>query len=147
MKKLFIALTLLTVSLTLFAQDIKSVGLTDNDVKNWAKNCVAIHKYLFEIGVNTNVLTTVKDKNDIEIILQKYGICAPNNIEKYAVILQCATILNAENKLDEQTKAIMELTKTDPFAEVKKNINSKDYSVVKANSKAVLNAITELEKL
>ena len=147
MKKIFLALISLIMAFSLYAQNSKSVGLSDSDVKNWAKNCVSIQKEFEKIGIDTNDSFTVavSEKQKAESILQKYGISSPNSIEKYSMILQCAAILKAESELDEQSKAMMKLMKVDPLGDLKKNINSKDYNVVASNSKAVLKAVDELD--
>lgn len=147
MKKIFLALISLIMAFSLYAQNVKPVGLSDSDVKNWAKNCVSIQKEFEKIGIDTNDSFTVavSEKQKAESILQKYGISNPNSIEKYSMILQCAAILKAESELDEQSKAIMKLMKVDPLGDLKKNINSKDYNVVASNSKAVLKAVDELD--
>ena len=44
MKKIFILCVMIILTAAVFAQNAKSVGLTDSDVKNWAKNCVTIQK-------------------------------------------------------------------------------------------------------
>jgi len=147
MKKIFLALISLIMTFSLFAQNVKSVGLSDSDVKNWAKNSVSIQKEFEKIGIDTNDSFTVavSEKQKAESILQKYGISNPNSIEKYSMILQCAAILKAESELDEQSKAMMKLMKVDPLGDLKKNINSKDYNVVASNSKTVLKAVDELD--
>ena len=147
MKKIFLALISLIMAFSLYAQNSKLVGLSDSDVKNWAKNCVSIQKEFEKIGIDTNDSFTVavSEKQKAESILQKYGISNPNSIEKYSMILQCAAILKAESELDEQSKAMMKLMKVDPLGDLKKNINSKDYNVVASNSKAVLKAVDELD--
>ena len=135
------------MAFSLYAQNSKPVGLSDSDVKNWAKNCVSIQKEFEKIGIDTNDSFTVavSEKQKAESILQKYGISNPNSIEKYSMILQCAAILKAESELDEQSKAMMKLMKVDPLGDLKENINSKDYNVVASNSKAVLKAVDELD--
>lgn len=135
------------MAFSMYAQNSKPVGLSDSDVKNWAKNCVSIQKEFEKIGIDTNDSFTVavSEKQKAESILQKYGISNPNSIEKYSMILQCAAILKAESELDEQSKAMMKLMKVDPLGDLKKNINSKDYNVVASNSKAVLKAVDELD--
>ena len=147
MKKIFLALISLIMAFSLYAQNSKPVGLSDSDVKNWAKNCVSIQKEFEKIGIDTNDSFTVavSEKQKAESILQKYGISSPNSIEKYSMILQCAAILKAESELDEQSKAMMKLMKVDPLGDLKKNINSKDYNVVASNSKTVLKAVDELD--
>ena len=147
MKKIFLALISLIMAFSLYAQNSKPVGLSDSDVKNWAKNCVSIQKEFEKIGIDTNDSFTVavSEKQKAESILQKYGISSPNSIEKFSIILQSAVILKAESELDEQSKAMMKLMKVDPLGDLKKNINSKDYNVVASNSKAVLKAVDEID--
>ena len=69
----------------------------------------------------------------------------PNSVEKYSVILQSAVILKAESMLDEQTRAMMQVMKIDPFADLRTHINEKDYNVVAANSQAVFKAIKDVD--
>lgn len=149
MKNLFTLLVSLLMVSGLYAQNAKSVGLADSDVKNWAKNCVSIQKEFEKIGINSDesIRVAAKEKQNAETILQKNGISNPNSIEKYSVILQCAAVLKAESEIDEQSKAMMKMLNVDPLGDLKKNINSKDYAVVASNSKSVLHAIDELDKL
>ena len=149
MRKLFTLVVSLLMVSGLHAQNAKSVGLADSDVKNWAKNCVSIQKEFEKLGIDTNDPFTVSasEKQNAETILQKNGISNPNSIEKYSVILQCAAVLKAESEIDEQSKAMMKMLNVDPLGDLKKNINSKDYAVVASNSKSVLHAIDELDKL
>lgn len=147
MKKIFVLFVSLAVAFSLYAQNVASVGFTDSDVKNWAKNCVSIQKELEKIGIDSpdSVSVAVAEKGIAESILQKYGISNPNCIEKLISIMHCATVLKAESQLDEQTKAMMKAMNIDPLAELKKNINSKDYAIVSSNSKAVINAVDQLD--
>lgn len=149
MKKSFSLLISLLMVLSLYAQNAKSVGLSDSDVKNWAKNCVSIQKEFEKLGIDADdtFSAAMNEKEKAEKILQKYGISNPNSIDKYAIILQSAAVLKTESELDEQSKAMMKLMKVDPLGELKKNINSKDYNVVASNSKAVLKAVDELDNL
>lgn len=139
MKNLFTLLVSLLMVSGLYAQNAKSVGLADSDVKNWAKNCVSIQKEFEKIGINSDesIRVAAKEKQNAETILQKNGISNPNSIEKYSVILQCAAVLKAESEIDEQSKAMMKMLNVDPLGDLKKNINSK----------SVLHAIDELDKL
>lgn len=54
MKKIFLALISLIMAFSLYAQNSKPVGLSDSDVKNWAKNLNPIVKELQALGVWTN---------------------------------------------------------------------------------------------
>jgi len=148
MKKLFSFLILLAVTTSIFAQSGKSTGLTDNDVKNWAKNYFLIEESFDDAGIDEDNTASLSPKKKAlaEAILKKNGISGANCIEKFAMIQQCATILLSESELDEQSKALMKAMGLDPLAELKANINEKDYAVVEANSKLVLKTINKIEE-
>ena len=147
MKKIFALFAFFVVSFCVFAQNAKSVGLKDSDVKNWAKNCVTIQKELKKLGLDENdtYSEAMKEKAAVEKVLEKNGISGPNSIDKYAMILQCAAVIKAESELDEESLAMMKLLKVDPIGDLKKNINTKDYNVVNSNKKAVLKAVDDLD--
>ena len=146
MKKLLSLLISVLMLSAMHAQSAKSVGLSDSDVKNWAKNCVSIQKEFEKLGIDTNDPFTVSasEKQNAETILQKNGISNPNSIGKYSVILQCAAVLKAESEIDEQSKAMMKMMKVDPLGDLKKKINSNDFNVISSNSKSVLKAVDEI---
>ena len=124
----------------------KSSGLTDSDVKNWAKNLSTIQKEFDKAGLNSEEIATAgkKDYAKAEAILQKSGISAPDSVEKYAMINQCSTLLVAEEEMgsaDSKSMAMMKAMGLDPLAQLKETVNSKDYQIVKANKKAVISAV------
>ena len=153
MKKLIVLLTILVMVSSAFAQNPKSSGLTDNDVKNWAKNLKSIEREFDDAGISRDDVKSAskQEKAKAESILQKYGISAPNRIEKLAMINQCATLVMAESGvtgagIDPNAMAMLKTMGVDPFAELKANINQKDYKVVQANSKAVINAMNGIDE-
>ena len=153
MKKLIVLLTILVMVSSAFAQNPKSSGLTDNDVKNWAKNLKSIEREFDDAGISRDDVKSAskQEKAKAESILQKYGISAPNRIEKLAMINQCATLVMAESGvagagIDPNAMAMLKTMGVDPFAEIKANINPKDYKVVQANSKAVINAMNGIDE-
>lgn len=143
MKKFFIFCLLAVFSAALFAQNAKSTGVTDSDVKNWAKNLPTIVKEFDKIGIDPadSYLEAIDEKEKVENVLQKNGISGPDRIAKFETIVRSAAILKIEAELDEDSKEMMKLMNMDPTAELKKNINQKDYDVVAANSKAVIKAM------
>ena len=143
MKKFFTFCLLAVFSAVLFAQNAKSAGVTDSDVKNWAKNLPSIIKEFDKIGVDPadSYLEAIDEKDKVENVLQKNGISGPDRIAKFETIVRSAAILKIEAELDEDSKEMMKLMNMDPTAELKKNINQKDYDVVAANSKAVIKAM------
>ena len=147
MKKFFTFCLLAVFSAVLFAQNAKSVGVTDSDVKNWAKNLPTIVKEFDKIGIDPadSYLEAIDEKEKVENVLQKNGISGPDRIAKFETIVRSAAILKIEAELDEDSKEMMKLMNMDPTAELKKNINQKDYDVVAANSKAVLKAMDALD--
>lgn len=143
MKKFFTFCLLAVFSAVLFAQNAKSAGVTDSDVKNWAKNLPSIIKEFDKIGIDPadSYLEAIAEKEKVENVLQKNGISGPDRIAKFETIVRSAAILKIEAELDEDSKEMMKLMNMDPTAELKKNINQKDYDVVAANSKAVIKAM------
>lgn len=153
MKKIIVLLTILVMVSSAFAQNPKSSGLTDNDVKNWAKNLKSIEREFDDAGISRDDVksTSKQEKAKAESILQKYGISAPNRIEKLAMINQCATLVMAESGvagagIDPSAMAMLKTMGVDPFAELKANTNQKDCKVVKANEKAVINAMNGIDE-
>ena len=147
MKKIFSLVVSLIMAFSLYAQNVKSVGLSDSDVKNWAKNLNPIVKELQAIGVWTNdsINASANQKSKVDDVLNKYGISGSNCIEKFGVISECAVVVVAASELDAQSAALLKAMGMDPLAELKKNINSKDYAVVEANAKAVIEAYNNLD--
>lgn len=143
MKKFFTFCLLAVFSAVLFAQNAKSAGVTDSDVKNWAKNLPSIIKEFDKIGIDPadSYLEAIDEKEKVENVLQKNGISGPDRIAKFETIVRSAAILKIEAELDEDSKEMMKLMNMDPTAELKKNINQKDYDVVATNSKAVIKAM------
>ena len=146
LKKLVIAGVLMIFAATLFAEPA-STGVTDSDVKNWAKNLNSIVKELDSLGVWTgdSINVSAKQKASVDGVLNKYGISGSNCIEKFGMITSSAVVVVAANDLDPQSAALLQALGLDPMAELKKNINSKDYAVVEANSKAVVKAYNNLD--
>ena len=109
MKKIFLALISLIMAFSLFAQNVKSVGLSDSDVKNWAKNLNPIVKELQALGVWTNdsINASANQKSKIDGVLNKYGISGSNCIEKFGVISECAVVVVAASDLDAQSAALL----------------------------------------
>ena len=151
MKKLLLAFTALSLTTTAFAQNAKSAGITDADVKNWAKNLKQIDREFSDADISRDDIAgaSKQDKAKAEAILQKHGIAAPNRVNKLAMINQCATLVMAESGavagMDANTMAMLKQMGVDPFAELKQNTNQKDCKVVKANEKAVIAAMNGMD--
>ena len=145
-KKIVIVGVFMALTASLFAEPA-SAGITDSDVKNWAKNLNPMVKELQALGVWTNdsINATAKQKANVDDVLHKYGISGTNCIEKFGMITSCAVVVIAANDLDPESAALLKAFGMDPLADLKKNCNSKDYAVVEANSKAVVNAYNNLD--
>lgn len=146
LKRFVIFLMCFSLAASLFAEPA-STGLTDSDVKNWAKNLNSIVKEMNALGVWTgdSINATAKQKSNVDAVLNKYGISGSNCIDKFGMITTCAIVVVAANDLDAQSAALLQAMGMDPFAELKKNCNSKDLAVVEANSKAVAKAYNNLD--
>ena len=152
MKKSLILITAFITASAAFGQNAKSTGITKTDVQSWIKNQKQIEQSLNEAGISRDNIADAgkQEKAKAESILQKYGITAPNSIEKYAMINQCATLVLAENGagsgIDPNTMAMLKKMNVDPFAELRANTNQKDCKVVKANEKAIVNLMKEMDQ-
>ena len=153
MKKPLILITALITASAAFAQNAKSAGVTDADVKSWIKEQKQIESDLNAAGLSRDDIAgaSAQDKAKAETILQKHGISAPNSIEKYAMINQCATLVLAENGagsgIDPNTMAMLKKMNVDPFAELRANTNQKDCDVVKAYEKAIVSVMIEMDQI
>ena len=147
MKKLFSLLLSLIMVFGLYAQNAKSADVTDSDVKNWAKNLNPIVRELQALGVwsNDSINASQKQKASVDVVLNKYGISGSNCIEKFGAITSCAVAVCAASEIDAQSAAMLKAMGMDPTAELKKNLNPKDYAIVEANSKAVIKAYKNLD--
>ncbi len=145
-KKIVFASLFIALTASLFAEPA-STGITDSDVKNWAKNLNPMVKELQALGVWTNdsINATVKQKANVDNVLHKYGISGSNCIDKFGMITSCAVVVIAANDIDPESAALLKAFGMDPLADLKKNCNSKDYAVVEANSKAVVSAYNNLD--
>ena len=145
-KKIVFASLFIALTTSLFAEPA-STGITDSDVKNWAKNLNPMVKELQALGVWTNdsINATAKQKANVDNVLHKYGISGSNCIDKFGMITSCAVVVIAANDIDPESAALLKAFGMDPLADLKKNCNSKDYAVVEANSKAVVNAYNNLD--
>ena len=146
LKRFVVFLMCFTLVASLFAEPA-STGITDSDVKNWAKNLNSIVKELQTLGVwsGDSINATASQKNKVDGVLNKYGISGSNCMDKFGMITSCAIVVIAASELDPQSAAVLKAMGMDPMAELKKNINSKDYAVVEANSKAVAKAYQNLD--
>ena len=149
MKKLLFALMASALATTTFAQNAKSAGITDGDVKNWAKNLKAIERDLDEASLSRDDVASAskQEQAKADAILQKHGIAAPNRVNKLVMINQCAVLVMAESGaiagMDANTMAMLKQMGVDPFAEMRASTNQKDCKVVKANEKAIVAAMNE----
>ena len=152
MKKLLFALMASSLATTTFAQNAKSAGITDGDVKNWAKNLKAIERDLDEASLSRDDVASAskQEQAKADAILQKHGISAPNRVNKLVMINQCAVLVMAESGaiagMDANTMAMLKQMGVDPFAEMRASTNQKDCKVVKANEKVVVVAMNEMNE-
>lgn len=152
MKKPLILITAFITASAAFGQNAKSTGITKTDVQSWIKNQKQIQQDFNEEGISCDDIAnaSAQEKAKAESILKPTGIAAPKRIEKYAMINQCATLVLAENGagsgIDPNTMAMLKKMNVDPFAELRANTNQKDCKVVKANEKAIVNLMNEMDQ-
>lgn len=127
MKKLVsILFSLLFVAMA-FAQEVKSTGITDQDVKNYAKNFKTITKELDKLKDD--------DFSKIDVILEKNGISGPNRFQKFDMLMKCTEVAVYDYQISSnpETAKLLQSMGMDPLAETRKLINQKDFDVVNAN--------------
>lgn len=150
LKKLILALVIVFAAAVVFAEPA-STGLTDSDVKNFAKNYETIYYALQEYGYSDPLSygENASDTASVEKILEKNGISGPNRVNKLSMIGKCIGIAGAEAELakDPESAAILKAMGMDPMADLKKDVNSKDLNVVTANYPALEKVIAKSEEL
>lgn len=150
LKKVTALLIAVSCSLALFAEPA-STGLTDSDVKNFAKNYVAIYEALDDYGFSsiTNFSGKVSDLASAEAILGKFGISGPNRVEKLSMIGKCLVVVAYDTEIEKDPAGALMLKKLgmDPIAEQRAQTNSKDLKVVKANYSSLEKIYKDSEQL
>lgn len=135
MKKLISILFAMLFTSVIFAQNVKSAGVTDSDVKNYAKNFNAISKAIEKVKDN--------EATAIDSILEKNGISGPNRFEKFTMITNCAMVAVYDYSMesDPESAELLKKMGMDPVADIRKLINQKDYDVVYPNAKLLEKAL------
>lgn len=125
--------------------EAECTGLTDADMKAIIKNYGDIMTALDDYGADYTEDDYDTVDEDIENLLDKYGISGPDRYNKLIMAHYCEMILDydAEMKKDFTTAMTMKAMGIDPIAEYRKMVNDDDYKVVKANFKAFKKAIDE----
>ena len=146
LKKILALLLFIGLAAGLFAEPA-STGISDSDVKNWAKNLNTIVNDLQALGLwsGDTIDSTAGQKKTVDAILNKNGISGANCIEKFGMISTCAVVLISASEIDAQSAALLKAMGMDPMAELKKNVNAKDYALVEANAKAVIKAYNNMD--
>lgn len=134
MKKLISILFTLFLTTMIFAQ-AASAGITDKDVKNYAKNYKKIVKLLESANDNSDVAK-------INAEFEKLGISGPNSLYKVTVITSCATAALQQYTIETNPAlasmyATMGINVTDLAADK----NPDDYAVVYANIELLVAAM------
>ena len=139
MKKIFILLIAATMSFSLFAQNTKSTGLSDSDIKMFCKNFNSIYTELEKVGINLEDTSTFMNnevnKANATKVLNKNGISGKNAYDKVEAIAYCYAVetydLTLEN--DPKAAALAKKLNMDPVKEVRTQINEADAEVVHNN--------------
>lgn len=120
----------------LFAQKIQAVGVTDSDCKAFSNNFEKIYKQLDFLDDQTADYTAKKYAK-YETMLEGCGISGPNRVAKVAVINLCLGIFVAEEEIqsDPAMAAMMKKMGMDPTAQLKQQIDAKDFETINKNKK------------
>jgi len=138
MKKFILLVLTVFMTVSLFAQNAKSTGLTDKDVQNFAKHFSAISAEMertFGDAENQNYVQKKSDYVKAEKILNKYGFTGSNVVEKYAMMSSCIGIINLEKS------GMAAMFGKGAMAAQMKYINQDDYDVVERNWDVLTKAI------
>jgi len=123
----------------LFAQNVKSTGLTDSDVKNFAKNYAKIESELEKLEIQFSGAEGIADLEAYEKalnILAKFGVSGDNACEKINMMCLCfgvITLDKAMEDMDPETKAVLKALGQDPAAEYRELTSEKDLKIVEKN--------------
>lgn len=141
MKKIIALMTTLLLGASFVFAEPKSAGITDSDVKAFAKNFSKIAVEMEKVPDNEAGYVQA------EAILGKYGFSGSNKAEKFLVIGKCMAPVLMEHEMNKDPEAakMMKAMGMDPAAQFKKNINGKDYAVVLANAKLLTKIADEIE--
>ena len=146
MKKLCIILIAFAICFAVFAQNAKSTGLTDSDVKAFCKNYGEIQTELRKTGIELDDTSTAISASTaspkINQILNKNGISGNNPLEKIEAIVYSFAIekYEAEIASDPQSAALLKKMGLDPMKELKSRVADSDRTVVRNNLAAVSKA-------
>lgn len=154
MKKILISTLalLLIFGTSLFAEKKsefaeESIGLTDADCKNYAKNYKKIDEELKKVGAGKDEETytysdAIEDTAEIDAILAKYGISEPDRYMKLYWISYGYSIIKTQKELeaDPLSYKVMKKTGTDPIPAYKSIIGEDDYNAVVNNYAALKKA-------
>lgn len=149
MKKILTLLVVITMTLSAFAQNAKSTGLSDSDIKMFCKNFNSIYTELEKVGINLEDTNTFMNnevnKANATKVLNKNGISGKNAYDKVEAIAYCYAVetydLTLEN--DPKAAALAKKLKMDPVKEVRKQINEADAQVVHNNYEKLDNVYKE----
>ena len=139
MKKLLILFVAAAMSFSLFAQNVKSTGLSNSDIKMFCKNFNSIYDELEKIGINLEDTNTFMNnevnKANATKVLNKNGISGKNAYDKVEAIAYCYAVEAYDLTLETDPKAaaLAKKLKMDPVKEVRAQINEADAEVVHNN--------------
>lgn len=141
MKKAAWILTLFIAAAVLFAQNAPSTGLSDKDVKNFAKNYRKIERMLDKYDVedfdDDDFLTSIRDYDAVEAALEKYGVSGPNAVEKVSMIGTCMSYISLEKRFERISRNAQMSRDFEKFSNVfsglKTYVNEDDCAVVRNN--------------
>ena len=111
---------------TVAAGNAASSHLTSSDVEAFIAN----YDEIFSV-MNSETQNVAYD--DVEAILDQYGISGPGRSQKVAMIARCESVLmfEAELQADPESARVLKSMGMDPIAEIRAETNAADMEVVK----------------
>ena len=149
MKKLTLIFAAIFICTCLFAQNAKSVGLTDSDVKSFCKNYSNIYTELQKVGVvvtdTESLALSASQQVTVNKVLNKYGVTGSNAYDKVVAIAYGYAVGKYDETLsaDPQTAALMKSFGMDPMAEIRAKVADNDQKIVNNNMAALTKVFDE----
>ena len=149
MKKIFFLFTVLTLTFTCFAQDVKPAGLTDKDVQAFCKNYDSIYFEMDNLGIDMqdpkSVMEAEAADSNASKILNKYGITGKNSFEKVKAICYGYAVEYYDSTFasDPKTALLLKKLGRDPMAEFRNKVAEQDQSIIKNHMTELTAVFTE----
>lgn len=149
MKKFISIIAAIFICTCVFAQNAKSTGLTDGDVKSFCQNYSKIYTELEKVGVvvtdTESLVLSASAQVTVNKVLNKYGVSGNNAYDKVVAIAYGYAVARYDETLaaDPKTAALMKTFGMDPMAEIRAKVAEPDQKVVNNNLAALTKVFDE----